>query len=308
MFEYAVRKIAWGILAVMTVTIVLFAIMHSMPGDPVRMITDPRMPEEEVERLKERWGLHHPPHIQYFYWISRVVQGDLGTSISNRQPVRNLIASRLPYTLALTFSALIVRYLIGVLVGLIVAVRRGSLADSILVVLSTALRSIPNFWLGIMLILLFSVRLRIFPISGYDGPSSIVLPMASLALPLVANTMRLTRSEMLEVMREQYVTTAHAKGVPYNKVLIKHALRNALIPVTVVFFLSLPWLIGGSVVIETVFAWPGMGRLLWQSIRLQDLPVVQGIVLIIAILTVVFNTLGDIVCAVLDPSIRTEYQ
>jgi len=308
LLEYTVRRIAWGVLTVLTVTIVLFAIMYSMPGDPVRMIADPRTPVEQLEELKERWGLHHPPHIQYFIWLSRVVRGDLGTSIITRQPVTALIARRFPFTIALTLSALLVRYVIGVVVGLVVAIRRGGWADRLLVVASTVLRSIPGFWLGIMLILFFSVRWRILPISGYEGPQSIILPMCSLALPLVANTMRLTRSEVLDVMREQYVTTAHSKGVPYNTVMIKHILRNALIPITVVFFLSLPWLIGGSVVIEQVFAWPGMGRLLWRSIVGQDLPVVQGVVLIIAILTVVSNTLGDIVTAMLDPTIREEYQ
>ncbi len=308
MFEYLVRRVAWAVLTVFTVTVVLFGILYAMPGDPIRMIIDPRMPPEMLEELKARWGLDRPPHIQYIMWVSRVLRGDFGTSIASRQPVSLLIAIRFPYTMALTLTALVVRYLVGVAVGLIVAVKRGGWLDSALVVSTVTLRSIPNFWLGIMLMLFFGVRLGWLPISGYDGPASIVLPVTSLALPWLADTMRLTRTEALEVMREDYVRTAHAKGVPYSKVLIKHVLRNALIPVTVMFFLSLPWLIGGSVVIESVFAWPGMGRLLWRSILAQDLPVVQGIVLIISILTVVCNTVGDLVCAFLDPTIRAEYE
>ncbi len=308
MLEYLIRRLGWAVLTIITVTVVLFTIMYSMPGDPIRMITDPRMPPEQLEALKARWGLDRPPHIQYLTWAYRVLQGDFGTSISNRQPVRYLIATRFPYTMALTLTALLVRYLIGVAVGLIVAVKRGSWLDSALVISTVTLRSIPNFWLGIMLMLLFAVRLQWLPISGYDGPKSLILPVAALTLPWLADTMRITRSEVLEVMREDYVTTAHAKGVPFNAVMLRHVLRNALIPVTVMFFLSLPWLIGGAVVIESVFAWPGMGRLLWRSILAQDVPVVQGIVLIIAILTVLCNTIGDVVCAFLDPTIREEYK
>jgi len=306
--EYLVRRLAWAVLTVITVTVVLFAIIYSMPGDPIRMITDPRMPPEHLEALRVRWGLDRPPHIQYLMWASNVIRGDFGTSITNRQPVRYLIATRFPYTMALTLTTLLIRYLVGVAVGLVVAVKRGGWLDTVLVVSTVTLRSIPNFWLGIMLMLFFAVRLRWLPISGYDGPSSIILPVAALTLPWIADTMRITRSEVLEVMREDYVRTAHAKGVPFNAVMIRHVLRNALIPVTVMFFLSLPWLIGGAVVIETVFAWPGMGRLLLRSILAQDVPVVQGIVLIIGVLTVVCNTIGDVVCAFLDPTIREEYR
>ena len=307
MFSYVIRKMFMGLAAVICVTIVLFLIMHSIPGDPIRMIADPRMPTEQIELLRARWGLDRPLYVQYLVWLSNVVRGDMGTSIATRQPVQRLIASRLPYTLVLAVSALVLRYIIGVAVGLIVASKRGSWIDRFLVVSSTVMRSVPAFWLGILLILLFAVRWGVFPISGYVGPRSIVLPLLSLMLPPIADTMRLTRSEVLEVMQEQYVVTAHSKGLPQRVVFLKHVLRNALIPVTVTFFLSLPWLIGGSVVVESVFAWPGMGRLLWRSIVSQDLPVVQGIVVVIAVLTVISNTLGDIMTAFLDPRIKEEY-
>ncbi|MDN5312370.1 MAG: peptide/nickel transport system permease protein [Thermoanaerobacteraceae bacterium] len=176
-----------------------------------------------------------------------------------------------------------------------------------MVVVSTIiLWSIPTFWLGILLILLFSIKLKILPVSGYSGFNSIILPIMTATLPYLASTLRLTRSEVLEVLREKYVITAYAKGLNTKKVLIFHVLRNALIPVTVMFFLSLPWLIGGSVIIESIFAWPGMGRLLWKAISTQDFPVVQGIIFIIAILTVISNILGDIITAYLDPRIRLE--
>lgn len=308
MFQYVVRRLALGLLAVLCVTVLLFAIMQAMPGDPIRMVADPRMPAERIEALKVRWGLDRPVYVQYFVWLSNIVTGDMGTSIATRRPVAELIAGRLPYTLALAGGALVLQYVVGVTVGLVVAVRRGSWLDRTLVVGAIILRSVPAYWLAIILIIAFALKWRLFPISGYDGPRSLVLPVLSLALPTIADTMRLTRTEVLEVMRQQFVTAARSKGLPESRLLVKHVLRNALIPVTVLFFLSLPWLVGGAVVVESVFSWPGMGRLLWRSIISQDLPVVQGVVFIIAVLTVVSNTLGDIMCAWLDPRIREEYQ
>ncbi|MFO7941368.1 MAG: ABC transporter permease [Bacillota bacterium] len=308
MMNYGLRKLGLGLISVITVTVVLFLILHSIPGDPIRMITDPRVSDEVIEQLRARWGLDRPLYVQYFYWIANMLRGDMGTSILTHQSVAFLIGTRLPYTLALAVGALFFQYIVGVTVGLFVAVRRGSWVDKALVTVAVVLRSIPQFWLGILLIILFSVTWRVLPISGYEGPQSIVLPLLALALPPIASTMRLTRSEILEVMREDYVRTAHAKGVTWYGVILRHVLRNALIPVTVTFFLSLPWLIGGSVVVETVFAWPGMGRLLWRSIMRQDLPVVQAIVLIIAILTVTSNTIGDIMTGFLDPRVREQME
>ncbi len=306
MSQYILRRLLWGILTVITVSVLIFLIIYFMPGDPIRMIADPRMPAEQLDTLRQEWGLDRPAHIQYLIWLTNVVRGDFGISIRTRQPVSLQIIRRLPFTFLLTFTALLFRYIVGVGIGLIVGIKRGSLLDKVLIVGTVVLRSLPNFWLGIILILLFSIYIPIFPISGYDGLFSVILPMLALSLPLIANTMRLTRSEVLEVLREQYVRTAYAKGLSKRNVILKHVLRNALIPVTVVFFLSIPWLIGGAVVVETVFAWPGMGRLLWQSISAQDLPVVQAIIFIIAILTVISNTIGDIVCAALDPTVRYE--
>ena len=173
-------------------------------------------------------------------------------------------------------------------------------------VVMVILWSMPAFWLGILFMIEFSIRHTVFPISGYSGFISLVLPALTLALPSMAQTFRLTRSEVLDVMEERHVETAYAKGITDRGVLIKHVLRNALIPVTVTFFLSLPWLIGGSVVVENVFAWPGMGQLLWKCISKQDFPVVQGLVFVIAVLTVICNLIGDIVAGMLDPRIRLE--
>lgn len=308
MFEYAVRKLAFGVLVVFAVTVILFAVMQLMPGDPIRLIANPRMTPEKMEQLRHQWGLDQPVYVQYFFWLARFLHGDFGTSIVTGQPVSFLIATRLPYTLALAGLALLLEYALAVPLGLIAAVKQNSALDRGIVFVSTILWSVPTFWLGILLMLLLAVKIPVFPISGYSGPLSIVLPALTLTLPALAGTLRLTRSEVLEAVREPYVLTAYAKGLPSRAVLIRHVLRNALIPVTMMFFLSLPWLLGGSVVVESIFSWPGMGRLLWKSIGVQDLPVVQGIVVIIAVLTVISNVAGDIVAGLLDPRIRLEIE
>jgi len=304
LLEYAAKKLILGVFIVLTVTIILFGIMQAMPGDPVELIAGERVSPERIAEIRAQWGLDKPIYIQYFYWLSRILRGDFGTSIVTKLPVSELIKARLPYTLLLTGSALAFEYIIAVPLGLLAALRWNTKVDRLLVVISTILWSMPNFWLGVILMIIFGIKLNILPLSGYSGLKSLVLPLLALSLPSLAGILRLTRSEVLEVLREDYVLTAYAKGLPNHKVLVKHILRNALIPVTVMFFLYLPWLIGGSVIIETVFAWPGMGRLLWKSIVVQDYPVVQAVIFIIAVLTVVSNTVGDIVSAILDPRIR----
>ncbi len=291
---------------VLAVSILIFGLMQLMPGDPIQLISSPRVSEAKLEELRELWGLNKPVYIQYFYWISRVFQGDFGTSIVSGQRVTTMIKARLPYTLMLTGSALFLQYLVAVPLGLLTAVRKNTRFDHFMVTGTVILWSMPTFWLGILLMLVFSIRLNIFPLSGYSGLNSLVLPVATITLPSIASVLRLTRSEVLEVLRERYVVTASAKGLPRNQVLYRHVLRNALIPVTVMFFLYLPWLIGGSVIVESVFAWPGMGGLLWRSISIQDFPVVQGIILIIALLTVISNVIGDILAGLLDPRVRLE--
>lgn len=275
MLEYTVKRLIMGIFVVLAVTALLFGIMQLMPGDPIQLITNPRVSPKKIAELQRQWGLDKPVYVQYFYWLLHVFRGDFGTSIATGQKVITLIQARLPYTLLLAGSSLILQYIIAIPLGLLAAYRENSRFDNLVVVSTIILWSIPTFWLGILLILLFSIKLKILPVSGYSGFNSIILPIMTATLPYLASTLRLTRSEVLEVLREKYVITAYAKGLNTKKVLIFHVLRNALIPVTVMFFLSLPWLIGGSVIIESIFAWPGMGRLLWKAISTQDFPVVQ---------------------------------
>lgn len=305
LLEYAIRRLLAGLLVVLAATILLFLIMQMMPGDPIQLVSSPRVSDDRIAELQAQWGLDKPVIVQYFYWLGNVFRGNFGTSIITHQKVSFLISSRLPYTLLLTGLALVLQYIIAVPLGLWAAVRQDSFIDKALVSGTVALRAIPDFWLGILLIIVFSLTLRIFPVSGYSGAISLVLPVATVGLPYVAETLRLTRAEVLEVLREKYVVTAYAKGLPRRRVLVLHVLRNALIPVTVMFFLQLPWLIGGAVIVEKIFAWPGMGMLLWRSISSQDFPVVQAIIFVIAVLTVISNTIGDIITAFLDPRINS---
>lgn len=304
--HFAVKRLIMGIAIVLFVSVIVFAIMQAMPGDPIDLMVDTRVSEERVAELKAQWGLDKPAIVQYFYWLGNILQGDFGMSVSMKQNVGDLIMQRLPYTLMLTGAALLIEYLIAIPLGLLAAVKKDRLTDKALTVGTIVLWSMPQFWLGVLLMFIFSITLGVLPLSGYSGFASLILPAFTLALPTLAQIFRLTRSEVLDVMRERYVMTANAKGLSSKKVLIKHILRNALIPVTVMFFLSLPWLIGGAVVVENVFAWPGMGPLLWKAISKQDFMVVQGIIFVITILTVICNLIGDIISGILDPRIRLE--
>ena len=304
--RFIAKRLAIGVLVVLFVTILVFAIMQLMPGDTIDLMVDTRVSAEKVAEIKAQWGLDKHPVVLYFYWLKNILQGDFGTSISLKQGVKELILQRLPYTLMLTGASLLIEYLIAIPLGLWAAVKKNKLPDKVLTVSTIVLWSMPPFWLGVLFMMVFSIWLGILPLSGWSGIKSLILPAFTLALPTLAQIFRLTRSEVLDVLDEKFVTTAHAKGLKNKVVLIKHVLRNAMIPVTVMFFLSLPWLIGGSVVVENVFAWPGMGQLLFKAISKQDFVIVQGVVLVITVLTVICNLIGDIVAGVLDPRIRLE--
>ncbi|MCI9639210.1 ABC transporter permease [Emergencia sp. 1XD21-10] len=304
--RYIIKRLLIGILVVLFVTVLIFGIMQAMPGNPVDLMVDTRVSAEKVEEIKAEWGLDKPPVVQYFYWLGNILRGNFGMSISLKQNVSDLILQRLPYTLILTGAALVIEYLLAIPLGLLAAVRKNKMTDKALTITTVVLWSMPPFWLGVLLMLVFSIHLNILPLSGYSGFASLILPALTLSLPALAQIFRLTRSEVLDVMDEKYVTTAYAKGITDKKILVRHVLRNALIPVTVMFFLSLPWLIGGAVVVENVFAWPGMGQLLWKGIAKQDFVIVQGIVFVITILTVICNIIGDMISGILDPRIRLE--
>ena len=304
MQHYLTQRLLLSIPVVIGLTVIVFAILFLTPGDPVRAMAGNRASEERVQEIRAQLGLNRPWPEQYLRWLGRAVQGDLGISIAAKRPVTELISEQLPFTLRLTLTALSLGTGLGMLLGVVAAVKQNSWVDRLITYTSLFWFSMPSFWLGLMLILVFGLWLRWTPISGVRGSAALVLPALTLALPQMGSLARLVRTEMLDVLREEYMKTAHAKGVHPVWVLYRHALRNALIPVAVLIFLSLPWLLGGAIVVETIFAWPGMGRLMYQALTQKDFPVVQGVLLIIAISTVIANLLGDIVTTLLDPRIE----
>lgn len=249
-------------------------------------------------------GLDRPFYIQYFNWMRDIVQGKFGSSFVANVPVSELIKGRLGYTLQLTVSAWGLAVIIGLAAGITASVRKHSFGDYCAMVLAVFFMSMPYFWFGLMLMLIFGVTLGILPISGVDGWRHLILPALTLGLPQIAVITRLARANMLDVLERDYVITAKAKGLSGFVVAYKHALRNALIPIVSYMFLQVPYFFGGAVVTETIFAWPGMGRLLITAIFQRDYPVVQAIVLIIGTITVVANFLADIVYGFINPKIR----
>ena len=257
----------------------------------------------EVEALREQLGFNDPIYVQYWRFASRAVQGDLGSSLYFRVPAVNLILERLPASLELAGAAMLIALVVSIPLGIISAVKRGSLWDVSSMLGALFGLSMPHFWLGIMLILLFSVTLGWLPTSGRGSLAQLVMPSLALGLSLMAMFARLTRSVMLEVLNQDYVRTARAKGLKERLVIGKHALKNALIPLVTVAGMQFGFLIGGTVIIETVFAWPGVGRLVVQAIFSRDYPLVQATVLILAVLFVLVNLLTDLVYLYLDPQI-----
>ena len=304
MQHYLTQRLLLSIPVVLGVTVIVFAILFLTPGDPVRAMAGDRASEARVQEIRAQLGLDQPWPAQYLRWLARAVQGDLGISIAAKRPVTELISEQLPFTLRLTLTALSIGTVLGVLLGVVAAVKQNTWVDRLITFTSLFWFSMPNFWLGLMLILVFGLWLRWAPISGARGSAALILPALTMALPQMGSLARLVRTEMLEVLQDEYIRTAHAKGLHPVWVFYRHALRNALIPVAVLIFLGLPWLLGGAIVIETIFAWPGMGRLMYQALTQKDFPVVQGLLLMIALATVLTNLLGDFVTALLDPRIE----
>lgn len=305
MRDYILKRLFVGLLLVISVSILVFAMLHMMPGDPIDLMVDRKVPQERRDQMKVEYGLDRPITVQYFDWVKKIVTKlDFGISLRNKQPVWDMMKSRIPISLKLCGWALLFEMLIAVPLGLLCAWRKDSLFDRITVNTTLLLTAIPTFWLSIMLMFLFAVKLQWFPLSGYQTSRHFVLPVASLVLGGVAGTIRLTKTEVLDVFKEKYVLTAYAKGLPQRTVMIKHVLRNALILITVLVFMSIPWLISGAVITERIFAIPGMGNLMINAIITQDYSVVQACVLVISILTVACNIISDILIGFLDPRIR----
>ena len=313
MWPYVLRRLVVTVPVLLGVSVLAFAIMRIVPGDPVRLIAGPDAPEDVVTRIRVELGLERPLHVQYLSFLARALQGDLGRSLRSRAPVVDEILARFPATLELTTVSMLIAVLIGIPLGLVSAVRRATWVDYTAMGVSLSTLSMPIFWVAIVAIWIFSLNLGWLPVSGRGGPvwtwnglMHMALPALTLATTSIAIISRLTRSGMVEVLSREYVTTARAKGVPDVLVVGKHALKNALIPVVTVVGLQYGFLLGGAVVTETIFAWPGVGRLAMTSILQRDYPVVQGCVLLVAVLFVLINLAVDLLYGWLDPRIRYE--
>jgi peptide/nickel transport system permease protein len=302
---FVIRRLLVSIVVLAGVSACVFMMLHLIPGDPAEVMLSEQGGSSDVQALRHDLGLDRPLYEQYGLYIKRVLRGDLGDSIRLRLPVASLITQRVPKTLELTGAALLLAALGGITAGVLSAVFRGRLPDHAAMLTALVGVSLPSFWLGLMLILLFGVKLRWLPIAGADQATSIILPAVTLAVIPLAIIARLTRSSLLEVLGEDYIRTAKAKGVPYWRVIAKHALRNSIIPVITVVGIQFGTLLGGAIIVETVFAWPGIGRLLIDAVGARDFPLVQGIVLFVAVGVVAVNLLADILYAYVDP--RIEY-
>ncbi|GGE12702.1 peptide/nickel transport system permease protein [Gemmobacter megaterium] len=302
MSRYLLRRLLHAVLIVAGISVISFFFLH-LTGDPVGLILPQDATREQIETLRRDLLLDEPIHVQYLHFVASALQGDMGRSIYTREPVLGLILERLPATLELALTALVLSLIIAIPMGVIAALRRGGWLDTISMTLALFGLSMPHFWLGIMLIMLFSVQLNWLPTSGRGTWEQLIMPSVALGASLVALFARLTRSAMLEVLGQDYVRTARAKGLTETVVVGKHALRNALIPLVTVAAMEFGFLLGGAVIIETVFAWPGVGRLIVQSILDRDYPVVQAAVMMLAIVFVVVNLVVDLLYTWLDPNI-----
>lgn len=322
MGRYVLKRLLQAVPLLLGIATVTFFIVHLAPGDPMDVYLEERyrreVDPEVIELIRKKYGLDQPVHVQYAKWIGNLVTGDLGESFRYRRPVASLLAERIPYTLQLAVLALLFDALFGIALGIVSAVKQYSAVDKSVTVGSLIVYSIPGFWLALMLVLVFSVNLGWFPTSqtrslDYDLLSwwgrvgdrlwHLVLPVFVLGVASAAGTARFMRGRLLEVLSEEYVLAARARGLRERAVILKHALRNALIPIVTIYGLSLPFLLGGAVLIERVFAWPGMGLLAVEAIGARDYPIILATSMIAAVLVVLGNLLADVTYALVDPRV-----
>jgi len=303
MKRYAARQLIQLAVVVVGISVLVFAILHVI-GDPVLLLLPQNAGKEEYERYHKLLGLDKPLHVQYWKFASRAVQGDFGTSWYTSTPAFKLVLERMPPTLYLTTAGLVMALLIALPLGILAALKRHSFVDNLCTMVAVAGQAMPIFWLGIMLIIVFAVRLKALPASGYGTWEHFLMPAFTLGAFLAPITMRLVRSGVIEILNMDYIRTARAKGFAEPTVIVKHAFRNACIPVITVLGLQFGQLLGGAIVTETVFAWPGVATLTVDAIRNQDFPVVQCAVVLLALIIVAVNFFVDMVVGLLDPRIR----
>jgi len=303
MKRYAAHQIVQLVVVIVGISMLAFAILHVI-GDPVLLLLPQNAGKEEYERYHKLLGLDQPMYVQYWKFASRAVLGDFGKSWYTDTPAFTLVLQRMPPTLYLTTAGLIAALLIALPLGILAALKRHSVVDNLCTAIAVAGQAMPIFWLGIMLIIIFAVRLKTLPASGYGTWQHFLMPAFTLGAFLAPITMRLVRSGVIDIMNMDYIRTARAKGVGERTVVVKHAFRNACIPVITVLGLQFGQLLGGAIVTETVFAWPGVATLTVDSIRNQDFPVVQCAVILLALIIVSVNFLVDLIVGLIDPRIR----
>ena len=307
MIRYILGRVVQMVPVLFGVLLLVFSITNIIPGDPVLLMLDVRYSEREYKEMQVYLGLDKPLHVQFYNHLKGVLSGNLGKSIRTREPVTSMIFQRFPATFVLAFAAMFIVALVSIPIGVIAALKQNSKVDYISMIGAELGLSMPIFWLGLMMILLFSLYLGWLPAGGRGDPPSLInlmMPAFCLSTPYMAMTARLTRSCMLEVLRENYIIAARSRGFPEWRVVLKHALRNAMIPVVTNMGLQLSRMLGGALVIEVVFRWPGMGAMAYDGVMERDYPVVMGVVLIVAVIFIVVNLLVDLSYGFFDPRIR----
>jgi len=304
MLRFMVKRLLMLLPVFLVVSLVIFMVVHLVPGSPIDNLIRVNSSPEQKAALIAQYGLDRPLITQYGIWLSRLLQGDLGDAIVLRRPVIDLIGSNLPHSLALGSLALLFSTVVGIATGVLAAVHQGSWIDRVVMSVILLGSTVPGFWLGLLLIMLFSVQLGWFPVSGARSASALVLPVLTIGLGGVALVARVTRVALMEIARKDFVLMLHAKGLPRWRIQLLHILRHALLPVVTILSLRIGWILGGAVTIEYVFARPGLGSLLINSLNQRDYPVVQGCLLMLAIAVMLGTLIGDLVQAAMDPRIR----
>ena len=306
MTRFLLRRLLLTVPVLLGVATLVFSLIHLVPGDPVQAMLGDSASPQDIADLRGRLGLDRPLLVQYGSFLKGAVRGDLGSSLRTNQTVTAAILERMPATFELALAAMAVAAAIAIPLGIIAAVRAGTAVDYAATTLALLGISMPNFWLGPLMAIVFSILLGWLPVSGRGTPAHLVLPAITLGAPLAAVLARMTRASVIEELRELYVLAARARGLSFARAVLRHAFRNSLIPIVTVFGLQFGAVLTGAVITETIFAWPGVGRLLIQSIAFRDYPLVQGCILLIAVTYVTMNLLTDVAYGLLDPRIRYE--
>ena len=319
MHVFILKRIVQAVPLLLGVATLIFVILHLAPGDPTSIYFSPDVDPEVIALMRTNLGLDQPLHVQYWRWLTSFLQGDFGHSFAQHRPVLQILLDAIPNTLLLSAISIVIIFSVGLLVGTIQAVRQYSLADNSATVVSFFFYSMPSFWFALMLMLLFSYKLQLLPASQmtsvnyeylpplkqlWDRFVHLIMPATALGIGAAAGVARYARGGLLEVIRQDYIRTARAKGLSERKVIFKHAMRNALIPVITLFGLYIPFLLSGSVLIETIFAWPGMGRVIVTAIFQRDYPLVMAATFLFAVFVILGNLLADVLYALVDPRIR----